>query len=202
MKIFFYDTETSGLPEWHKPSNDPCQPHVIQLCAHLIDDSKNTLGVIDTIIKPDGWTIPKEIEELTGISTERAMDEGRPMAQVLTEFVSLWKLSELRVAHNESFDMRMLRIEFKRDPAYGDTFADEWKAGPAFCTQTNSVKLCKLPPTPKMIAAGRRHFKSPNLAEAFKHFIGKDIENAHTAAGDVAACMAVYFAIKGAAQPA
>ncbi|MEA3044540.1 MAG: polymerase subunit epsilon [Sphingomonadales bacterium] len=29
--ILGYDTETTGLPAWHDPSDAPHQPHVIQL---------------------------------------------------------------------------------------------------------------------------------------------------------------------------
>lgn len=48
-----------------------------------------------------------------------------------------------------------------------------------------------------MIAAGRRHHKSANLGEAYKHFTGNELAGAHNALVDVQACMAVYFAIKG-----
>jgi DNA polymerase-3 subunit epsilon len=63
------------------------------------------------------------------------------------------------------------------------------------CTQALSTPILKLPPTAKMIAAGRRHYKSANLGEAYRHFTGQELAGAHQAMVDVQACMAVYFAI-------
>ena len=34
------------------------------------------------------------------------------------------------------------------------------------------------------------------LIDAYKHFTGKDLENAHTAMADAEACMEVYFSIE------
>ncbi|MGT2505722.1 hypothetical protein [Cupriavidus basilensis] len=58
--ILFYDTETSGLPQWSLPSEDPSQPHITQIAAELHDeDTGTTLAFMDLLIRPDGWTIPK-----------------------------------------------------------------------------------------------------------------------------------------------
>lgn len=76
--------------------------------------------------------------------------------------------------------------------------ADDWKAGESECTATLSTPICKIPPTPKMVSAGFNKFKTPNLGEAFRHFMGRDFDNAHSALADVRACIDVYFAIKGA----
>lgn len=203
-KILFYDTETSGLPNWSVPSGDPSQPHVTQLAAELCDEETGeTLATMDMIVRPDGWEIPLELQELTGITMERAMDEGHPASTVLHTFLDMWGGIDLRCAHNESLDMRMLRIEIMRDPRYSveiigaDTsFADHWKAAPAYCTQSNSVKIINLPPTPKMIAARRKGPKSPNLGEAYEFFTGQKLEGAHNAKVDIMACKAVYYGIK------
>ncbi|MEM5405806.1 3'-5' exonuclease [Paraburkholderia unamae] len=194
--ILFYDTETTGLPLWSEPSEHPDQPRITQLAAELCDvDSGRVLAFMDLLIKPDGWTIPAELEQLTGITNELAQDFGVPIVAALDLFLDLWERAELRVGHNETFDMRMLRIEIMRS-TYGHDFADRWKAAPAFCTQGNSVKIINLPPTEKMIRAGRNHAKSPNLGEAFEFFTGKKLEGAHNAAIDLAACKAVYFGIE------
>jgi DNA polymerase-3 subunit epsilon len=191
-----YDTETSGLPQWSLPSEDPSQPHITQLCAELFDEhSGDTLAYMDVLIRPNGWTIPAELEALTGITNERAERFGVPIKAALSLFIRMWRLSQLRVAHNESFDARMVRIEMMRELDHTESIHDEWKAGPAFCTQTKSVKLINLPPTAKMLAAGRRTPKSPNLGEAFKFFTGTELVGAHNASVDVDACKTVYFGI-------
>lgn len=195
--ILFYDTETNGVPQWNLPSEDPSQPHITQLAAELCDErSGNTIASMDVLIKPTDWTIPSELEELTGITTARAHAEGIPIVDALRQFTDLWRRCTTRAAHNESFDARMLRIEYFRELEIDDPFHDEWKSGPAFCTQGRSTKIINLPPTAKMLAAGRKHAKSPNLAEAYEFFTGKKLEGAHNAAVDLSACRDVYYGIK------
>ena len=77
-----------------------------------------------------------------------------------------------------------------------DETADLFKAGRAECTARMATLICRLPPTAKMKAAGRNHFKTPNLGEAYKRFTGKTLEGAHSAIVDVKACMDVYFAMR------
>jgi DNA polymerase-3 subunit epsilon len=200
MRILFFDTETTGLPDFKKPSDDPCQPRITQICAELVsEDTGEVYAGLHTLIAPDGWTIPEKLEKLTGITNEKCRAVGLPMDLVLPLFIDLWTKADGRVAHNESFDMRMVRIELFRHKAYGDKFADHWKAGAAYCTMTRAKPIMNLPPSPKMVAAGMRGPKSPNLGEAYRHFTGEDLENAHNAAVDVMACKAVYFALKKAA---
>jgi len=202
--ILIYDTETNGLPNWSVPSEDPSQPHVTQLAAELcVEETGETIATMNRLILPDGWDIPQELQDMTGITMERAMAEGLPAQEVMHEFIEMWKGADSRVGHNESFDMRMLRIELMRHPVYSGTvvgenqsFADYWKAAPAYCTMGNSIKICNIPPTAKMLAAKRKGPKSPNLAEAYKHFTGLDLVGAHDAMVDIMACKAVYFGIK------
>ncbi|KJK22089.1 hypothetical protein UB46_23520 [Burkholderiaceae bacterium 16] len=195
--ILFYDTETSGLPQWSLPSEDPSQPHITQIAAELHDeDTGTTLAFMDLLIRPDGWTIPEELEALTGITNEKAERFGVPIEKAMPLLLNMWRKAELRIAHNESFDMRMVRIEMMRLMAHDAPIHDEWKTSPAFCTQSKSTKIINLPPTEKMLAAGRRTPKSPNLGEAFRHFTGTDLVGAHNAAVDLAACRTVYYGIK------
>lgn len=195
--ILFYDTETNGLPFWGLPSEDPSQPHVTQIAAELCDEHNgNVLASMDVLIKPDGWTIPGEIAALTGITTERALAEGIDRADALSRFTDMWRRAALRAGHNESFDARMLRIEYFRELDHDDAFHDEWKTAPAFCTQGKSTKIINLPPTEKMRAAGRKHAKSPNLGEAYLFFAGKPLDGAHDARVDLMATKIVYYGIK------
>lgn len=196
----FYDTETTGLPLFHEPSEDPRQPHIVQLAASLVDiDTRRVIASMDVIVRPMGWEIPAEVAAIHGITTEHALAVGVPEPVALRMFVGLYNARK-RIAHNEQFDARIVRIGLKRYDVGLDP--DVWKAGPSECTQALSTPILKLPPTEKMRAAGRMHNKSANLGEAYKYFTGNELVGAHSALVDVQACMAVYFAIKDAARVA
>lgn len=203
-----YDTETQGLPLFSEPSEHPAQPHLVQLGAILVDlDTRITLASMDVIIRPDGWVIPDEVSAIHGITTEMAMDLGVPEASAVEMFLGMWKPERPRIAHNETFDARILRIALKRhiDPRTPDAPSapsDDWKAGRAECTAKMTTKLCALPPTAKMRAAGRNNFKTPKLSEAYLHCTGKVLEGAHNAMVDCLACRDVYFHVTAGAAVA
>lgn len=194
----FYDTETTGIPLFDQPSEDPMQPHIVQLAAAMVDlDSEKTLQTIDLIVRPDGWVIEPEMSAIHGITHEMAMDVGISeikAIEVLMDMVG----QRVRIGHNEPFDARITRIAIKRY-LHDDELADQWKAGRSECTAKMATKIVNLPPTEKMLAAGRRQPKTPSLTEAYRHFFGKDFDNAHSAISDVLACRDVYFAMKKAA---
>lgn len=181
--IFFFDTETTGLPSFKEPSDAPHQPHIVQVAAGLVDsDSRKVLASLDLIVKPDGWEIPEEVSALHGITTADATRIGIDESLVTELVLDLWRNADLRVAHNTTFDDRIMRIAFKRYAT--EAVAEEWKAGEKFCTCWKSK--------PHVNASG----KLPTLAEAYAHFVGGTFDNAHSARADMEACTAVYFAMK------
>lgn len=198
MKALFYDTETTGLPLFSEPSEDPRQPHIVQLAALLVDlDTRKVLSSVDFTVKHDGWESCPEALAAHGITTEIANDIGVPELIVLEAMTALWLRADLRVGHNEQFDARIIRCALHRfDPGMNP---DQWKAGKAECTQRLATPILKLPPTEKMRAVGRTHHKSANLREAYRHFYGSELIGAHSAMADAQACQYVYFAIKGGA---
>lgn len=202
----FYDFETTGIPLYNEPSNDPRQPHITQLAAKLIDVGTpdapqcNVVASIDVIIKPEGWFIPDECVALNGITTELALDVGVPEREALQVFLGLWSAANERVGHNEGFDARIGRIAIKR-LLNDDQLADVWKAGPAYCTQRNAVNHCKVPPTDAMLARNNRSWKTPSLAEAYQHFTGLVHTGVHRAMADTNATVAVYVGIRKAENP-
>jgi len=179
----FYDTETTGLPLYREPSDDPRQPHIVQLAAAVVNlDTQQLISSMDVIVRPDGWSIPQEIARIHGISTEYALDVGIPEEVALRLLTEFWSNTSVRIAHNETFDARMIRIGLKRYDVGVDP--DAWKAGNAVCTQRLATPLCKLG-------------KTASLSEAFQHFTGANRAIEHDAMSDVQACVAVYFAIMG-----
>lgn len=196
--ICFFDTETTGLPNFKMPSEDPSQPHIVDICALLYTPDGELVDSFEAMIKPDGWVIPDEVAAIHGITTEMALAEGIPETEALLGFLAIWRQAGLRVAHNVSFDDRILRIGLMR--FFGEEIANDFKAGPNYCTCQTSKNLVKCPPTEKMIRAGfGNQYKVPTVAEALLHFTGEELVGGHRARPDTEACARIYFAMNPAA---
>lgn len=142
----FFDTETTGLPDWKSHSGSDSQPHIVQLAAILCDlDTRKVLQSIDVIIRPDGYEIPKETSDIHGITNELANDVGISEVQALYMFLALCKKDTLRVAHNRTFDKRIIRIATKR--FCNDEYIENWHDKENFdCTMLMSKPIMKLEP--------------------------------------------------------
>ena len=193
--ICIFDTETTGFPAFKLPSDHPEQPHIVDICALLYTREGELVDSFEAMVRPDGWDIPNAAAVIHGITNEIAIEEGIPEACAIEGFLSIWNRAGLRVAHNVSFDDRIMRIGFKR-------FSDPWVAeafreGEKFCTCLSTTNIVKCPPTEKMIAAGRgKQFKQPSVSEAYKFFTGEELVGAHRARADAEACARVYFALQ------
>lgn len=182
--LFFYDTETTGLPDFKEPSDAPHQPHIVQAAALVVDaETRLIVNSANLIVRPDGWEIPADADTVHGITTEYAMDVGVDESLVTEVMLDLWRTCNRRIGHNQSFDARILRIALKRFAT--EAVADEWKAGAAECTCYQARPHTALPKN-----------KLPKLTEAYEHFFGKPLENAHSALADAQACADVYWAIR------
>ncbi len=178
-----YDTETTGLPDWKTPSGGDNQPHIVQIAAMLVDeDTKQVIQSIDLIIQPDGWEIPEEVSEIHGITTEHAMDVGIPEDVAVGAFLAMWGMGRVkRIAFNKTFDQRIIRIAAKR--YCNEEVIKQWAV--------KDDHDCSMQMARKVIGG-----KNPKLADAYKFFTGKELENAHSAMADTQACLEVYQAIK------
>lgn len=206
MLISVFDTETSGLPLFNEPSEDVRQPHICEIAAYLFNTK--TLALEESyyaIVKQDGWAVDPKAFEAHGITKERSMSEGIDEVDAVHGFLRLHDKCDLRVAHNEDFDQRIMRIALKR---FGtginshphsmqevrDTDADLFKAFPRFCTMKTSTPILNLPATPAMVKSGRGSWKkSPTLAEAHRHFFGEEFDGAHSARSDAWAAARLFF---------
>lgn len=192
MSIIFYDTETTGLPDWKAPSESETQPHLVQLAAIVTEDDGKVITEIDLIIKPDGWKIPDEVIAIHGITNEKALEVGLSEEDAVKQFFSLWN-GQKRVSHNRTFDQRIMRIAAKR--YMDDIFPEIWAE-----TEEHDCTMLMAKPIMQMLPKGKYGFKQPKLSEAYLFFTGKELEGAHNALTDARACMEIYFAIKNSAQ--
>jgi len=110
----FFDTETTGLPRnWGAAVSDLDNwPRLVQLAWLEYDNSERQISGREYIIKPRGFTIPDESAGIHGISTERAIKEGTSLRTVLTEFSKAVDRSKFLVAHNISFDEKIVELSF------------------------------------------------------------------------------------------
>lgn len=195
MNILIFDTETTGIPDYKKPSNDPCQPHTVSIGAILADAHGEEIERMHRIIRPDGWEIPVEVSAIHGITTERAMDEGIPADEAFHELLVLMGKADLRAAFNEPFDRRICRVGLYRHARgllseYGHSIgdiaippdaddgairmlaADWWYYG---IPQYDVMKGMQ-------DAMGVR--KWPKLSAAYLWAFGREMPNAHSAIDD------------------
>lgn len=192
----FYDTETTGLARGDIPLlHHPAQPHLVQVAALMVDlDTRLVVSTLDVLVRPDGWTIPRQATAIHGITQERALacgvDEGMA-AQLLAEMC----MRKMRVGHNQDFDSDMVSIALARyEGLY--TWTD-WSYNMRFCTMQAAKPVMKLPASPRMIAAGHGdEYKPPRLSEAYAYFAGLPMQGAHNAKMDARATMEVFFALR------
>lgn len=191
MNLFF-DTETSGLPNFREPSDDPKQPHLLQLACILAEDDGTEVEAFSTLVKPyPGCIIGEEAFKAQGITIDKATSEGMDGKEAADRFYAMVFKAERLIGHNVTFDIRMMRIHSAKAHSF------KWEAPiPHYCTMRMASPIIKLPPTPKMIAAGFSKYKPPNLGECVQFFFGETLEGAHDALVDVRACKRVYHAIQ------
>lgn len=193
--ILFFDFETTGIPDWHQPSDSDVQPHAVQLAAKLVDfNTRETIQIINLIALPDGWSISPELTAIHGISNEHALRVGVPERLLFETLFALNRAATIRVAHSEPFDARIQRIGMKRFMK-DDALLEEWKNSDRACTMREAKAAVNAKDT-------NGKLKNPTLGEAYAHYTGKSLDGAHNALVDVEACETIYFAMRGAEQSA
>ncbi|OGR76773.1 MAG: DNA polymerase III subunit epsilon [Elusimicrobia bacterium GWC2_64_44] len=178
----FFDTETTGLPRsWNAPVTALDNwPRMVQLAYMAYDAEGNLLSSVNTIIKPEGYAIPADASRVHGITTERALKEGRDLLTVLLEFKALLDQAKYLVAHNMSFDEKIVGAELLRKNL-PDIHASKFK----ICTMHGTTEYCAIP--------GPRGYKWPKLVELHCKLFGTEFDGAHDASADVAATAKCFW---------
>jgi DNA polymerase-3 subunit alpha len=152
-----FDTETTGLPKNKQaPLTDfDNWPRIVQIAWQLHDQEGKLISNKNLIVKPDGFTIPFNAEKVHGISTQRALDEGLPLDEVLDQFTVDLEKAELIIGHNIiDFDIKVVGSEYLRAGREDIIGRKE-----ALDTQLASTEYCAIP-------GGRGgQFKWPTLLE-------------------------------------
>ncbi len=174
-----FDTETTGLPKrWNAPISDVDNwPRCVQIAWQVHDEMGVLVDHQDYLIVPDGYTIPYEAEQIHGISTDLAKEQGITIEHALEKFEEALSKTTFIVGQNLGFDINIMGAEFHRagvsskllDLPVLDT-----------CTEETAL-MCKIP-------GGRGgKFKLPTLTELHEHLFGEPFNEAHNATADVEA---------------
>lgn len=168
MKLFFTDTETTGLPkDWKAPVTDSANwPRCIEVAtiATTKTETVDSRFAHSFLIKPIGFEIPEEASKVRGITTAMAMEQGAEGRVIFPQIHEQMLIADCLVGHNIRFDLQILNAEFHR---LGLSIIER----PMLCTMNS----------------GRRYSngKWPKLAELYRALFLKDFEDAHRAASDL-----------------
>ena len=135
------DCETAGLPkDWRARSSDfAAWPRLVQLGWAIADANRQVIASGTSLVRPDGFKIPAEAVKVHGITTERAIRDGRPVDEVLAELTAAYSQCKQVVAHNARFDRKVLEAEYLRLNLAIPWERDRWK-----CSMFATVKMCGL----------------------------------------------------------
>ena len=181
----FFDTETNGLPRsWKSPVTDLDNwPRLVQL-AYLEYDANGKLLVEGShIIRPVGFIIPKDASDIHKITHERALKEGEELSSVLLLFHQLLERAECLVAHNMSFDEKIVGAELLRN-RMKNVVANKQK----ICTMQSTTDFCAI--------KGSYGYKWPKLSELHRKLFGYDFSDAHDASVDIKATAKCFWELK------
>ncbi|WP_190810908.1 DNA polymerase III subunit alpha [Flagellimonas sp. S3867] len=174
-----FDTETTGLPKrWNAPITDTDNwPRCVQIAWQLHDELGNLVEHQDMLVQPDGFNVPYEAEQIHGISTALAEQDGVSLNQALQLFNEALSKAKFVVGQNVDFDINIMGCEFHRMGV-----ENSLTQLPVLDTCTESTaELCKIP-------GGRGgKFKLPTLTELHEFLFGEPFAEAHNATADVEA---------------
>lgn len=187
--ILFFDTETTGLPRnWNASTSDTNNwPRMVQLAYLLYSFEGDLIESKNFIVKPNGYSIPPDVSQVHGITTERALREGVDLNNILEIFQIATSKATILVAHNMQFDENIVGCEYYRTIG-SNPLSDRLK----FCTMKSAkiIDFCAIPPL------RNGNYKWPNLSELHYKLFYCDFEKAHNASIDVAMTAKCFWELK------
>jgi DNA polymerase-3 subunit alpha len=201
-----FDTETTGL--FPKNTKDlTLYPYITQLSFVVFDLNKQKIVKCYNkyINIPSDVPISPQISELTGVSREKC-DNGVQIIDALHDFYIAYMSVHSIVAHNLSFDIKMIETEIQRNlntilqtnVEISFLFDQSIRNMNRFCTMAMGKPICNII-MPKLSSSGLKlpdpYVKQPKLIELYEKLFGKKFENGHNALVDTLACLRCFVSI-------
>jgi len=179
MNFLIFDTETTGFTKYCDDNGKDLKNHnrITQLAFILCNNKGDELHKFESLVKPNGWFIPNEdFFKENNMSTDRCEKYGIPIFDALRELQEALKRCDYKVAHNISFDNRMITAEMIKSKITKELF--QFKKG--LCTMRSSRDF--------VLAKDKMNrTKAPNLQELYKYLFNDTFDGAHDALEDVRA---------------
>ena len=195
MIILPFDTETTRLPTYKLALNDPAQPHLVSCSALQVEvPSWRIKQSMSKLVAPAGWEWPDDCPAKVnahGLTAEECTIYGDSEKAILDEFLHLWFAGDTShlVAHNLEFDRAIIAIAISRYYPGAVELLSTWQSASGTCTmQENKERV------DARTAKGSK--KLPNLKETYRHFMGEDLEQHHSANADAVAVFQIYQAMQ------
>lgn len=184
--ILFFDTVSTGVPrDYQAPITDSSSwPRLVQLAWVMTTDKGRVIKKCSHIIKPDGFLIPSAVASSHGITTDKAMVEGEPLASVLREFMTDLDTASMVVCHNVSLAQHIIGAELYRE---GYATCNRIITIESACTMELGADICKGGP---LWFGGD---KKPKLQELYRTLFGLEMDSTHNAVAYVSAIKDSYF---------
>lgn len=187
MKVLVFDTETTGLPERNASIKDTEKwPYIIQLSFVCYDTSSNNIiKKYDNYIKiKSGIELTDEVKKITNID-ETKIENGVNIREALNEFNKYMNISNMIVAHNVSFDKRVIMVECIRNKIKQQFVKFNYNKQTRineYCTMKNNIDMFE-------------NKKYPKLIELHKKIFDEDINNLHNSFVDILVTLRCYIKI-------
>jgi DNA polymerase III epsilon subunit-like protein len=183
---FFFDTETTGLPERsgnryasYKKLEKYDKSRIVSI-SWIVTQQHKVVNQSHFIVKPDGFIISEESIRIHGITNEFANENGCEIRNVFETLKSILPNCSTLIAHNIDFDINILQSELYRY-GYIDIVEEIGKKNKV-CTMKKGKDVMKSRAYPK-------------LGALYQFLYGDQIQNAHDSQYDTYYCYKCYISM-------
>lgn len=192
MKVLVFDVETTGLmTERNASITDTTKwPYIVQLSYLIYDTAFNKITMInDDIIRlPNDINMSDICSNIHGITKEKSNLLGININYALIKFNECLKKADCIVAHNISFDKRIIMVECIRNNIKQQFNINGIKKN-EYCTMKNGINICKIKIEN---LAEKTYYKFPKLSELYYHYFKTIPNGLHNSKKDILVCLRCY----------
>ena len=194
--MFFFDTETTGLPLKDKTARDKYFPYenleaydssrIVSISWLVYDFLGKLKAQKYFIIKPDGFVSHPKALEVHKITHEEAMEKGVPITEVFKQLKEDLKDETTLLAYNAKFDYNILLSE-------GFRYNDRELVNMVKTRHLNCIQKIAINKIDNLVC---RYRYFPKMEEVIRHLFPSQetvFNTSHNALDDTYQCAKIFF---------